>query len=84
MHRSPSHPRLRERFSELQRDHHDAGRGFVCILDLRRKFRRSEPGPSGSLSVWAAVLIFVILFAATRTRTGLSTQLDPSDEEQQR
>ena len=63
------HPRLREKFRELRGRHPDAGRGFVCILDLRRERRKLESCPTGRLIACAALLSLVMIFTGVRIPT---------------
>ena len=62
----PDPPRLRERSREIRWPDANAGRGFVCILDLRRDRCKKESYPDGHILAWAALLVVVVLFAGIR------------------
>jgi hypothetical protein len=58
--------RLRSQFRELRWPVANAGRGFVCVLDLRSRRSRGEWIPTGRVIAWAALLGLVIFLAGTQ------------------
>ena len=66
MNPSSHHPRLRENFREWRPHRPDAGRGFVCILDLRHERRKVESHPTDRFMVWAVLLALVMVFTGMR------------------